>query len=88
MDLLLRRFPKSDEMEDFAILILPDFKNNGIQPVAHPPNGNELFRDIGPAIEPIRSGKQLPSLFEPYTSPWVCPEAVAFSSVKAKTHLI
>ena len=75
-------------MQDFAIFVLPDFKDDGIQPVTHPPNGQELFRNIGPAIEPIRSGKQLPSLFEPYTSVWIRPEAVAFSSVKAKTHLI
>jgi hypothetical protein len=75
-------------MQDFAIFVLPDFKDDGIQPVTHPSNGQELFRNIRPLVELIRSRKQLPRLFEPYTSPWIRPEAIAFSSVEAKTHLI
>lgn len=59
-----------------------------IQPVAHPADGQVLLWNIGPLIKPVRLGKQLPRLFEPYASAGIRPETSALSRVEAETHSI
>src|SRR5580698_4904425 len=87
-DLLLRRLPKGDKVQDFSLFVFPDFENDRIKTVTHPTDGQELFWNIGPLIEPIRPGEQLLRLFEPDASARIRPEATALSRVEAKTHLI
>jgi hypothetical protein len=41
-------------MQDLALFIFPDFKNDGVQAAAHPANGQKLFRNVAPLIEPVR----------------------------------
>jgi len=41
-------------MQNFDLFVFPDFKDDRIQPVAHPADGQELFRNVGPSIEKIR----------------------------------
>src|SRR5579863_395787 len=87
-DFLLRRLPKGDEVQDLALFVFSEFKNDRIKPVTHPTDGQELFWNVGPLIEPIRLGEQLLRLFEPDASARIRPEATALSRVKAKTHLM
>jgi hypothetical protein len=72
----------------FTLFVLPDFKNDGIQEVAHPTDGHVLLRNIRPLIEPIRSREQLLRLFETDAAPWIRSETLAFSRIEAKPHLI
>lgn len=76
------------EYQNFALVVFPDFENDRIQPITNPTDGQELFGNIGPLIEPIRLGEQFPRLFEPYASAGICPEASALSRVEAKAHSI
>jgi len=41
-------------MQNIAFFVFPDFKDYGIQPVAHPADGQKLFRNVGSLIEPVR----------------------------------
>jgi hypothetical protein len=34
-------------MQDFALVVFPDFEYDGKQPFAHPANGKILLRNIG-----------------------------------------
>jgi hypothetical protein len=75
-------------VEDLSLVVLSDFKNDGIQPIADPTDRQKLLRNVGSLIEPIWSGEQLVRLLEPYASARILPQAFAFSKVKAKTHLM
>jgi hypothetical protein len=75
-------------VEDISLIVFSDLKDDGIQPIASPTDGQKLLRNVGSPIEPIRPGEQFLHLFEPYASAWIFPQAFAFSKVKAKTHLI
>jgi hypothetical protein len=46
-------------MQNLALFVFSDFRNDRIKPTAHPANGHILFRDVGSLIEPIRPGEQL-----------------------------
>src|ERR1022692_2981016 len=87
-DLLLRRPPQGDEVQNLALFVFPDFKDDRIQPVTHPAYGQKLLGDVGPPIKPIRLGKQLLRLLETYATLGICPEAPALSRIEAKAHLI
>jgi hypothetical protein len=41
-------------MQDFALFVIADFKDDGVQAVAHPADGQKLFRYVGSLIEPVR----------------------------------
>ena len=75
-------------MQNFAFSVLSDFNNHRIQPVAHPADGPELFRNVGSLIEPIGPREQLTCLFKPYATLGIRPEALAFSKIEAEAHLI
>lgn len=72
-------------MQNLALLVLPDFKDDGIQPVTHPPDSQKLLRNLG---SPIRLREQLTRLFKPYAAPGIRSEAPALPKVEAKAHLI
>jgi hypothetical protein len=75
-------------MQDFALLVLSEFENDGIQAITHSADGQILFRDIGPLIQPIGLGKQFLCLLESYAALWICPKALALSRIKAENALI
>jgi hypothetical protein len=52
-------------VQNLALFVLPDFKNDRIQPVTHPADGQKLLRNVGSLIEPIGLGEQLPRLLDP-----------------------
>ena len=64
-------------MQNLALLVFPDFKDDGIQSVTHPADGQELLRHVRSLIEPIRPGEYLLRLFEAYAVPGIRPEALA-----------
>ena len=70
-------------MQNLAFFVFPDFKNDRIQPVAHPADGQELFWNIGPSIKPIGPSEQLTCLFEADAAPEICPETPALSKIEA-----
>jgi hypothetical protein len=41
-------------VHNLAFLVFSDFKNDRIQPVTHPADGQKLLRNVGSPIEPIR----------------------------------
>ena len=75
-------------MQNLALFVFPDFKNDRIQPVGHPANGHKLLWNVGSLIEPIRPGEQLPRLLKPDATTGIRPQAPAFSRIEAKAHLI
>jgi hypothetical protein len=75
-------------MQNLALFVFPDFKDDRIQPVTHLANGQKLLWNVGSPIEPIRLREQLPRLLEPYATPGIRPEAPALSRIEAKAHLI
>src|ERR1017187_3360977 len=87
-DLLLRRPPQSDEVQNLTHFVFPDFKDDRIQPVTHPTDCQKLLRNVGSPIEPIRPREQLPSLLEPNSTPGIRLEPPALSRIEAKAHLI
>ena len=75
-------------MQNLALFVFPDFKDDRIKPVSHPANGHELFWNVGSLIEPVGPGEQLMGLLEPYATFGIRAEAPAFSRIEAKAHLI
>ena len=75
-------------MQNFALFVLADFKNDRIQPVTHPADGQKLLWNVGSLIEPIRPSEQLTRLFKPYATPGIRPETLALSKIEAEAHLI
>ena len=75
-------------MQDIALLVAPDFKDDGIEPVTHPTDGQKLLRNVGSLIEPIRLGEQTPACPRILCRAWVRPETPALSRIEAKAHLI
>src|ERR1039458_9297743 len=58
-DLLLRRPPQGDEVQNLALFVFPDFEDHRIQPVTHPADGQKLFRNVGsPFPISVRSRRQ------------------------------
>jgi hypothetical protein len=41
-------------VQNFALFVLADFKNDRIQPVTDPADGQKLLWNVGSLIEPIR----------------------------------
>jgi hypothetical protein len=41
-------------VQNLAFFVLADFKNDRIQPITHPADGQKLLRNVGSLIEPIR----------------------------------
>jgi hypothetical protein len=41
-------------MQNLALFVLPDFEDDRIQTVTHPPDSQKLFWNVGSAIKPIR----------------------------------
>src|ERR1022692_4456060 len=83
-NLLLRRSPQGDQMQDLALLVAPDFKDDGIEPITHPTDGQKLLRNVGSPIEPIRLGEQLPHLLESYAAPGFALRRRLFRGSKLK----
>jgi hypothetical protein len=75
-------------VQNLTFLVFPDFKDDREQPVAYPTDSQILLRNVGPSIEPIRPGEQLPRLLEPNTAPGIRPEALALSRIETEAHLI
>lgn len=75
-------------MQDLSLVVLPDLKDNGIQPVSHPADREKLLWRVGSSIEPIRPGEQLLRLLEPYASAGISPQALTFSRVEAEAHVM
>jgi hypothetical protein len=75
-------------MQDFAIIVFPDFKDDRIQPLIHPPDCHILLRNIGPPVEPVRPGKQLPGFFKPYATTRIGFQTPALSKVEWKADLM
>src|ERR1035437_5984576 len=73
-DLLLGRPPQGHEVQNLALFVLPDSKNDRIQPVTPPADGQKLLRNVGSLIEPIGLGEQLPRLLESNATPGIRPE--------------
>jgi hypothetical protein len=71
-------------MQDIALLVAPDFKDDGIEPVTHPTDGQKLLRNVGSPIEPIRLGEQLPHLLESYAAPGFALRRRLFRGSKLK----
>jgi hypothetical protein len=40
-------------MQNLAQFILTEFKDDGVEPVAHPTDGQVLFRYVGTLVQPI-----------------------------------
>src|ERR1035437_10140295 len=78
-DLLLGRPPQGHEVQNLALFVLPDFKNDRIQPAPPPPDGQKLLGNAESRMEPIGLGEQLPRLLEPNATPGIRPEALALS---------
>lgn len=75
-------------MQNLALLVFLEFKDDGIQPITHPANGQKLLWNVGSPIKPIRPGEQLPRFLETYGAPGIRPEAPALPRIEAKAHLI
>jgi len=75
-------------VQDLALFVLPDFKDDRTQPATHPTDGQKLFRNIGSPIEPIRPGEQFLRLFKPYSTSGIRSEALALPEIEAKAHPI
>jgi hypothetical protein len=75
-------------MQNLALLVFPDLKDDGIQPVTHPPDGEKLLWNVGPSIKPIRLREQLARLLKSDPAPGIRPETLAFPRIKAEAHLI
>jgi hypothetical protein len=41
-------------MQNLALFIFPDFKDDGAQAAAHPADRQKLFRNVGSLIQPVR----------------------------------
>jgi hypothetical protein len=50
---------------EFALFVLANFKNDGVEPLAHPANGSMLFRQIGTVVLVVGMGEELQRFFEP-----------------------
>jgi hypothetical protein len=70
-------------MKHLALVVFPDFKDQGIQPVVHPANGQELLWNIGPAIKPVRLRKQLARFLETYATARIRSKATPLSRIEA-----
>jgi len=75
-------------MQNLALFVFPDFKDDRIQPVTHPADGQILLWNVGSPIEPIRPREQFPRLLETDAAPGIRSEASAFAWIEAKAHLI
>jgi len=75
-------------VQNFALFVLPDFKDDGIQPPTYPTDGHILFRNVASLVQPIGLGKQLSHFLEPNAPLRIGSEALTLSRIEAKAHLI
>jgi hypothetical protein len=73
-------------VQNLALFVFPDSEDHGIQAVAHPSDGQKLFRNVGSPIQPIGLGEQLPRSFKPYAAPRIRPKPPALSGIERKAH--
>jgi hypothetical protein len=70
-------------MQNLALCVFPDFKDDRVQPVMHPAYSQELLRSVAPSIKPVWPGEQLSRLLETYAAPWICSEAIALPRIES-----
>jgi len=75
-------------MQNLAVFVIPDLKDDRIQSITHPPDCQKLFRNVGSPIKPIWPREQFTRFFKPYAAPGIRSEAPALSRVEAKAHPI
>jgi len=75
-------------VQNLALFVFADFKDDRIQPITHPADGQILLWNVGSPIEPIRPGEQLPRLLEPDATPGFAPRRRLLRGIEAKAHLI
>jgi hypothetical protein len=73
-------------VQNFAIRVFTNLKDDRVQPDTDPTNGNVLLRHIAALILPVGTREQFPCLFESYASIGVCSKALTFSSVECEAH--
>src|ERR1700722_3257882 len=84
--LLSGGFPQSHEAVVLSFVVLSHLKNDGVQPLAHPPDGPILLRPIRAAIEVVGVRKNLFYLFESDASLRVRPQPLALALIELKSH--
>jgi hypothetical protein len=73
-------------MIELAFYILTDFKDDGIQAIADPPDSAMLNGGIGTLIEVVRMKEDLLCFLESDSAPGIAAEALALPLIEVESH--
>lgn len=70
----------------FALFVLPDLKDDGIQPLTYPPNRPELMSEVGTAVHVMGVRKNFLHLLESDSTPGIRSQPLALTKIKVESH--
>ncbi len=71
----------------FAFPILPDLKDDGVEPLSHPADRPVLCREIGALVKVIGVHENTLCLLKADSTLWVRPQSPALARIKVESHL-